>query len=44
MNKFWRNRISKLYCFLSVPVTATKDALAERLRNILETASLVLTE
>ena len=34
MNTFLRNTISKLYNAVSVPVTATWDALAERLRSV----------
>ena len=33
MNSFLRNTISKLYNAVSVPVAATRDALAERLQN-----------
>ena len=34
MNTFLRNTISKLYNAVSAPVTATWDALAERLRSV----------
>ena len=36
-----RNTISKLYNAVSAPVTATRDALAERLQSVRETASLL---
>ena len=36
-----RNTISKLYNAASAPVAATRDALAERLQGICETASLL---
>ena len=41
MNSFSRNIISKLYNAASVPVAATGDALAERLRSVRKTASLL---
>ena len=41
MNTFLRNTISKLYNAISAPVTATRDALAERLQSLRETASLL---
>ena len=41
MNTFLRNRISKLYNAVSVPVTATRNALAERLQSVRDTASLL---
>ena len=41
MNTFLRNTISKLYNAVSAPVTATRDALAERLQSVRETASLL---
>ena len=41
MNTFLRNKIWKLYNTVSVPVTATRDALAERLQNVRETTSLL---
>ena len=36
-----RNTISKLYNAVSAPVAATRDALAERLQSVRETASLL---
>ena len=36
-----RNTISKLYNAVSTPVAATRDALAERLQSVCETASLL---
>ena len=36
-----RNTISKLYNAVSAPVAATRDALAERLQSVCETASLL---
>ena len=41
MNSFLRNTISKLYNAVSAPVAATRDALAERLQSVRETASLL---
>ena len=41
MGTFLRNTISKLYNAVSAPVAATRDALAERLQSVLETASLL---
>ena len=41
MNTFLRNTISKLYNAVSAPMAATRDALAERLQNVRETASLL---
>ena len=41
MNTFLRNTISKLYNVASAPVTATRDALAERLQSVLDAASLL---
>ena len=41
MNTFLRNTSSKLYNVLSAPVTATRDALAERLQSVRDTASLL---
>ena len=41
MNTFLRNTISKLYNAVSAPVAATRDALAERLQGVRETASLL---
>ena len=39
MNTFLWNIISKLYNAVSAPVTATRDALAERLQSERETTS-----
>ena len=39
MNTFLRNTISKLYNSVSAPVAATRDALAERLQDVRDTAS-----
>ena len=41
MNTFLKNTISKLYNVVSAPVTATRDALAERLQNVRDTTSLL---
>ena len=41
MNTFLRNTISKLYNAVSAPVTATRDALAERLQSVRDTDSLL---
>ena len=41
MSTFLRNTISKLYNAVSAPVAATRDALAERLQSVCETASLL---
>ena len=41
MNAFLRNTISKLYNAVSTPVAAKRDALAERLQSVRETASLL---
>ena len=41
MNTFLRNTVSKLYNSVSAPVTATRDALAERLQSVRDTASLL---
>ena len=41
MNTFFRNTISKLYNAVSAPVTATQDALAERLQSVRDTTSLL---
>ena len=41
MNTFLRNTVSKLYNAVSAPVTATRDALAERLQSVRDTASLL---
>ena len=39
-----RNQRPNLYNGVSVPVTATQDALPERLENVRETASILNTE
>ena len=36
-----KNQLTKLYNAVSAPVAATRDALAERLQSICETASLL---
>ena len=36
-----KNQLTKLYNAVSAPVTATRDALAERLQNVRDTASLL---
>ena len=36
-----RNQLTKLYNAVSAPVTATRDALAERLQSVRETTSLL---
>ena len=36
-----RNQLTKLYNAVSAPVTATRDALAERLQSVSDTASLL---
>ena len=36
-----RNQLTKLYNAVSAPVAATRDALAERLQSVCETASLL---
>ena len=41
MNTFLRNTISKLYNAVSATVAATRDALAERMQGVRETASLL---
>ena len=41
MSTFLRNAISKLNNAVSGPVTATRDALAERLQSVRDTASLL---
>ena len=41
MNSFLRNTISKLYNPVSAPVTATRDALAERLQSVRDITSLL---
>ena len=41
MNTFLRNTIWELYNAVSVPVTATRDALAERLQSVCDITSLL---
>ena len=41
MTRWVRNAVSKLYNAISAPVAATRDALAERLQSVRETASLL---
>ena len=41
MNSFLQNTISKLCNTVSAPVAATRDATAERLKSVRETASLL---
>ena len=41
MTSWMRNQLTKLYNAVSAPVAATRDALAERLQSIGETASLL---
>ena len=41
MGTFLRNTISKLYNVVATPVTATRDALAERLESIRKTDSVL---
>ena len=36
-----KNQISKLYNAVSAPVAASRDALAERLQSVRDTASLL---
>ena len=36
-----KNQLTKLYNAVSAPVAATRDALAERLQSVRETASLL---
>ena len=43
MNTFLRYTISKLYNAVAAPVTATRDALAERLQSVRDTASFCIT-
>ena len=40
MTSWMRNQLRKLFNAVSAPVTATRDALAERLESVRETASL----
>ena len=41
MNTYLRNAISKLYNIVPAPVTATQNALTERLQSIHDTVSLL---
>ena len=41
MTSLMRNQLTKLYNVVSAPVAATRDALAERLQSVHETASLL---
>ena len=41
MNTFLRNTISRLYKAVSAPLTTTRDALADRLQGMRDTASLL---
>ena len=41
MTNWMRNQLTKLYNAVSAPVTATRDALAERLQSVRDTASLL---
>ena len=41
MTSWMKNHLTKLYNAVSAPMTATHDALAERLQSICETASLL---
>ena len=41
MNTFLRNTISKLYNAVPAPVVVTRDAIAERLQSVRDTASLL---
>ena len=41
MTSWMRNQLTKLYNAVSAPVAATRDALAERLQSVRETASLL---
>ena len=41
MSSFLRNTISELYNAASAPVAATRDVLAKRLQNVLDTTSLL---
>ena len=41
MLTWMKNLISKLYSAVSVPVAASRDALAERLQSVCDTASLL---
>ena len=41
MTSWMKNQLTKLYNAVSASVAATRDALAERLQSVLETASLL---
>ena len=41
MSRWMRNQLAKLCNAVSAPVAATRDALAERLQSVHETASLL---
>ena len=41
MTSWMRNQLTKLYNAVSAPMTATRDALAERLQRVRETTSLL---
>ena len=41
MTSWMRNQFTKLYNAVSAPVAVTRDALAERLQSVGETASLL---
>ena len=41
MNSWMRNQLPKLYNAVSAPMTATRDALAERLQSLHKTTSLL---
>ena len=41
MNSFLRNKISKLYNAISASMTATRDALVERLQSVHDITSLL---
>ena len=44
MNNWTRNQLAKLYNAVSAPLAATRDALAEKLGSICETAGLIYTK
>ena len=41
VNSWMKNQLTKLYNAVSAPVTTTRDALAERLQSVRDTASLL---
>ena len=41
MLTWMKNQISKLYSVVSAPLSASRDALAERLQSVCDTASLL---